>query len=57
MPEEANVADIYKNLTDAEKQASLLEGMLDALDTKMDTILKDIEQNKTPIIDENLTKK
>lgn len=38
-----NVADAYKHLTEAESQAAALEKMLDQLDAKMDSILKEAE--------------
>lgn len=40
-----NVAETYKQITEAEKQALALERMLDDLDTKMDSILDEIKQN------------
>lgn len=40
-----NVAETYKQITEAEKQALALERMLDDLDTKMDSILEEIKQN------------
>lgn len=43
--ESLNVADTYKQITDAEKQALALEKMLDDLDSKMDSILDQIKQN------------
>lgn len=38
-----NVADAYKQLEQAERQATALEKMLDQLDAKMDSILKEAE--------------
>lgn len=43
--ESLNIADAYKQITEAEKQALALEKMLDDLDFKMDSILEQIEQN------------
>lgn len=43
--ESLNVADTYKQITDAENQALALEKMLDDLDSKMDSILDQIKQN------------
>lgn len=49
-----NVAEAYKQLTQAEQQASALEKMLDQLDAKMDSILKEAENIQQPsIIDPN----
>lgn len=42
--ESLNLADTYKQIADAEKQALFLEKMLDDLDTKMDSILHEIEK-------------
>lgn len=46
--EPSNIAETYKQLTEAELQASKLEQMLDQLDKKMDSILKDAEHIKQP---------
>ena len=43
--EEVSIAETYKQLADAEKQALILEKMLDNLDSKMDSILEEIKHN------------
>lgn len=47
--ESLNIADTYKQIADAEKQALALEKMLDDLDSKMDSILDQIQQNDEEI--------
>lgn len=39
----SNVADVYKHITEAEHQAASLEKMLDQLDAKIDSILKEAQ--------------
>lgn len=39
----SNVADVYKHITEAENQAASLEKMLDQLDAKIDSILKEAQ--------------
>lgn len=44
--ESLNLAETYKQITDAEKQALILEKMLDDLDSKMDSVLNEIQKNE-----------
>lgn len=44
--EQVDIGETYRQITNAEKQALMLEKMLDDLDSKMDSILEDIEKNK-----------
>lgn len=50
----SNVADVYKHITEAEKQAATLEKMLDQLDAKMDSILQEA-QGITKVDDDGVT--
>lgn len=45
------VGDAYKELTKAEQQATALEKLLDQLDAKMDSILKEAEDVKSELKD------
>lgn len=47
MDEPSNIGETYKQLNEAEEQAAKLEKMLDDLDAKMDSILKDAENLKS----------
>lgn len=47
MDEPSNIGETYKQLNEAEQQAAKLEKMLDDLDAKMDSILKDAETLKS----------
>lgn len=48
MSQDANFAETYKSIVDAEKQALMLEAMLDRLDGKLDHLLEEIgETNGT----------
>lgn len=40
--EEPNFADTYKSIVEAEKQALILEAMLDRIDGKLDSLLDEI---------------
>lgn len=41
--DQPSIADAYKSIVDAEKQALALEAMLDQLDGKLDSLLEEIE--------------
>lgn len=45
--ESQDIANTYQQITEAEKQASKLELMLDSFEAKLDSILKDAENINT----------
>lgn len=45
---QANIADTYKQLNEAEKQATNLEKMLDEFEAKLEAILQEAEHINDP---------